>query len=294
LKPRVSVVIPTYNRPHLLRRAIESVLNQTFDDFEVLIIDGARSKETKDIVESYGDGRLRYIPQRGKGIANARNLGVKRARGEFIAFLDDDDRWKENKLEIQIETFKRLSDKYCLIYTAFNYYHLEKDKIVGTKRPIARGYVYNQMLLDNITGMSTIVVRRDCFKETGLFREDFITCEDWDMWLRMSKSYLFEAIEEPLVDYSIHPGQFSFSKYLEGRYKIIESHGDIKHNPKILSYHLLQIGVLKLASGDKNGYSDIFLAFRLNPLLKKTWRTILTSIFDPRTRIYLLKFLGKL
>jgi len=294
LKPKISVIIPTYNRPHLLRRAIESVLNQTFDDFEVLIIDGARSKETKDIVESYGDGRLRYIPQRGKGIANARNLGVKRARGEFIAFLDDDDRWKENKLEIQLKTFEKLSDKYCLIYTAFNYYHLEKDEILGTKRPIARGYVYNQMLLDNITGTSTIMVKRDCFKETGLFREDFITCEDWDMWLRISKSYLFEGIKEPLVDYSIHLGQFSFSKYLEGRYKIIESHGDIKHNPKILSYHLLQIGVLKLASGDKNGYSDIFLAFQLNPLLKKTWRTILTSIFDPRTKIYLLKFLGRL
>ncbi len=294
MKPKISVIIPTYNRPHLLRRAIESVLNQTFDDFEVLIIDGARSKETKDIVESYGDGRLRYIPQRGKGIANARNLGVKRARGEFIAFLDDDDRWKENKLEIQLKTFEKLSDKYCLIYTAFNYYHLEKDEILGTKRPIARGYVYNQMLLDNITGTSTIMVKRDCFKETGLFREDFITCEDWDMWLRISKSYLFEGIKEPLVDYSIHLGQFSFSKYLEGRYKIIESHGDIKHNPKILSYHLLQIGVLKLASGDKNGYSDIFLAFQLNPLLKKTWRTILTSIFDPRTKIYLLKFLGRL
>ena len=294
MKPKISVIIPTYNRPHLLRRAIESVLNQTFDDFEVLIIDGARSKETKDIVESYGDGRLRYIPQRGKGIANARNIGVKRARGEFIAFLDDDDRWKENKLEIQLKTFEKLSDKYCLIYTAFNYYHLEKDEILGTKRPIARGYVYNQMLLDNITGTSTIMVKRDCFKETGLFREDFITCEDWDMWLRISKSYLFEGIKEPLVDYSIHLGQFSFSKYLEGRYKIIESHGDIKHNPKILSYHLLQIGVLKLASGDKNGYSDIFLAFQLNPLLKKTWRTILTSIFDPRTKIYLLKFLGRL
>ncbi|ASJ08225.1 glycosyl transferase [Thermococcus siculi] len=294
MQPAVSVIIPTYNRHTLLKRAIESVLNQTFDDFEVLVIDGARSESTKELVRSLGDGRVRYIPQEGKGIANARNLGVLKARGEFIAFIDDDDRWKEDKLERQLELFRELPGDYGLVYTAFTYYYLERDKILGIKHPKASGDVYRYMLRDNITGTSTIMVRRNCFKRAGIFRESFVTCEDWDMWLRMSKICRFGAIDEPLVDYSIHSGQFSFAKYLAGRYRMIEEHGDIMHNPTILSYHLLQIGLLKVFGGDKSGARDILQAFRLNPTMRGNLADVLGSILDVRTKIYILKFLGRL
>ncbi|BAA29476.1 glycosyltransferase [Pyrococcus horikoshii] len=294
MKPRISVIIPTYNREELLRRAIESVLDQTFDDFEILVIDGAKSESTRELVRSFGDGRIRYIPQKGKGIANARNLGVSKARGEFIAFLDDDDRWRRDKLELQLELFKVLPQSYGVVYTAFTYYYLEKDKVLGIKHPRASGDVYKHLLKDNITGTSTIMVKRECFKKVGLFREDFVTCEDWDMWLRMAKVCYFGAIDEPLVDYSIHSGQFSFAKYLEGRYKMIEKHLDIKRNPRVLSYHLLQIGVLKLFSGDKRGVEDLLKAFRLNPTIRGNIWDILSSFVDVRTRIYILKFLGRL
>ncbi|MDV3104729.1 glycosyltransferase family 2 protein [Thermococcus waiotapuensis] len=294
MRPRVSVVIPTYNRDTLLRRAIESVLKQSFDDFEVLVIDGARSGSTRELVRSLGDGRIRYIPQRGKGIANARNLGVLKSRGEFIAFLDDDDRWREDKLKRQLELFRELPESYGLIYTAFTYYYLEKNRVLGIKHPKASGNVYKYLLKDNITGTSTIMVKRDCFKKAGLFRESFVTCEDWDMWLRISKICLFGAIDEPLVDYSIHSGQFSFAKYLEGRYRMIEEHEDIRHNPRVLSYHLLQIGLLKVLGGDKTGAKEILAAFRLNPVMGDNFLDILGSLFDVRTRIYILKFLGRL
>lgn len=278
----------------MLRRALESVLNQTFDDFEILIIDGTRSEETKDIVKSHRDGRLRYIPQRGKGIANARNLGVLKARGEFIAFLDDDDCWRKDKLELQVEAFRELPKNYGLIYTAFTYYYLEKEKVLGIKHPLASGDVYRHMLKDNITGTSTIMVRRECFKRVGPFRESFPTCEDWDMWLRMSKICYFGAIDEPLVDYSIHSGQFSFAKYLAGRYRMIEEHGDIRHDPQVLSYHLLQIGILKLFRGDRSGAVDILRAFRLNPTMRGNILDIIRSLLDVRTKIYILKFIGRL
>jgi len=294
VRPAVSVIIPTYNRDALLKRAIESVLNQSFDDFEILVIDGARSELTRGLVRSFGDGRIRYIPQRGKGIANARNLGVLKARGEFIAFLDDDDRWREDKLERQLELFGELPDDYGIIYTAFTYYYLEKRRILGIKHPKARGDVYRYMLKDNITGTSTIMVKRECFRKAGIFRESFPTCEDWDMWLRMSRICRFGAIDEPLVDYSIHSGQFSFTKYLAGRYRIIEEHGDIRHNPRILSYHLLQIGLLKLFGGNRSGAEDVLKAFRLNPTMRGNLADILGSIADVRTRIYLLKFLGRI
>ncbi len=294
MRPAVSVIIPTYNRDALLGRAIESVLNQSFDDFEVLIIDGAQSNSTRELVHSYGDGRVRYIPQRGKGIANARNLGVLKARGEFIAFLDDDDRWRENKLERQLELFKELPKEYGLIYTAFTYYYLERNKVLGIKHPKAAGSVYKHMLKDNITGTSTIMVKRECFRRAGLFRESFPTCEDWDMWLRMSKICRFGAIDEPLVDYSIHSGQFSFAKYLAGRYRMIEEHGDIRHDPRVLSYHLLQIGILKLFGGDRSGAAEILRAFRLNPTMRGNIVDTIGSILDVRTKIYILKFIGRL
>ncbi len=291
--PLVSIVIPTYLRDNLLTKAIDSILNQTFDNFEVLVVDGARSESTRDLIRSFEDGRLRYIPQRGKGIANARNLGVLKAKGEFIAFLDDDDRWRDNKLERQLELFEELPSNYGLIYTAFNYYHLTRGKILGTKRPKARGYVYKALLKDNITGTSTIMVKRECFKRAGIFRENFPTCEDWDMWLRMSKICYFGAIDEPLVDYSIHPGQFSFAKYLAGRYRMIEKHGDIRHDPEVLSYHLLQIGLLKLFGGDKSGAEEMLNAFRLNPAMKGNFIDVVASLFDVRTKIYMRKFLGR-
>ncbi|ASJ01661.1 glycosyltransferase [Thermococcus gorgonarius] len=294
MKPTVSVIIPTYNRDALLKRAIESVLNQSFDDFEVLVIDGARSESTRELVRSLGDGRIRYIPQKGRGIANARNLGVLKARGEFIAFLDDDDRWREDKLERQLELFRELPESYGLIYTAFTYYYLEKNRVLGIKHPKASGNVYKYLLKDNITGTSTIIVKRDCFKKAGLFRESFVTCEDWDMWLRMSRICLFGAIGEPLVDYSVHPGQFSFAKYLEGRYRMIKEHGDIRHDTRVLSYHLLQIGLLKVLSGNKTGAEDILTAFRLNPTMRGNFSDILGSLFDVRTKIYILKFLRRL
>ncbi len=294
MRPKVSIIIPTYNRSELLKRAIVSVLNQTFDDFEILIIDGAKSEATKELVESFGDGRIRYIPQKGKGIANARNLGVLKARGKFIAFLDDDDRWRDDKLERQLEFFKELPENYGLVYTAFTYYHLEKDRILGIKCPKASGNVYRYLLRDNITGTSTIMVRRECFKRAGLFRESFPTCEDWDMWLRMSKRCLFGAVDQPLVDYSIHSGQFSFARYLTGRYRMIEEHGDIKHDSEVLSYHLLQIGLLKVFGGDRRGAEDILRAFRLNPLMRGNLTDVLGSVLDVRTKIYILKFLGRL
>ncbi len=294
MRPTVSVIIPTYNRNELLTRAIESVLIQGFDDFEVLVIDGARSDSTRELVHSFGDGRIRYIPQKGKGIANARNLGVMKARGKFIAFIDDDDRWREDKLERQLELFGELPENYGLIYTAFTYYYLERNRILGIKHPRASGDVYRHLLKDNITGTSTIIVKRKCFKKVGLFRESFPTCEDWDMWLRMSKICLFGAIDEPLVDYSIHAGQFSFAKYLAGRYRMIEEHGDIRHDPEVLSYHLLQIGLLKIFGGDRSGAREILQAFRFNPTMKGNLTDVLGSILDVRTKIYILKFLGRL
>ncbi len=102
--PKVSVIIPTYNRPHLVSRAIRSVLEQSYQDFEVIVVDDGLDKRSKDVIEGIGDGRVRYIENvKSEGAPASRNRGAKESRGDYLAFLDDDDEWSPHKLELQIK-----------------------------------------------------------------------------------------------------------------------------------------------------------------------------------------------
>ncbi len=113
MNPTVSVIIPTYNRANLVSRAIKSVLNQTYQDFEIIVVDDCSEDNTEEIVKSFNDSRIRYIKhKKNKGGSAARNTGIKRARGKYIAFLDDDDEWLPSKLEKQIMLFEKLSKHY--------------------------------------------------------------------------------------------------------------------------------------------------------------------------------------
>ncbi len=119
-RPTVSVIIPTYNRAHLLGRAIESVLDQTYQDFEIIVVDDASADETEEVVKSFGDDRINHIRhQKNKGGSAARNTGIKAARGEFIAFLDSDDEWVPKKLEKEIDRLQTLSNEVGVVYSGF-------------------------------------------------------------------------------------------------------------------------------------------------------------------------------
>jgi len=200
--PTVSVIIPTYNRAHLIGRAIQSVLNQTFQDFEIIIIDDSSTDNTDDIIKEFQkkDERIKYIKHnKNKGGSAARNTGIKIAKGEYIAFLDSDDEWLPKKIEKQIKAMKILPfDIWGGIYCGFYYIKNEKYRIVkAIKKGILKKELLNKEL--DIGSSSTILLTRDAINKIGLFDESFERHQDWEYLIRFFRYYKLYSLEEPLV-----------------------------------------------------------------------------------------------
>lgn len=206
----VAVIIPTYNRAEFLKYAIESVLTQTFKEFELFIIDDGSTDNTKEVVSSFGDKRIKYIYYpKNRGPAYARNIGIKNSQSDFIAFLDSDDRWKKRKLEIQYRTMTD-NPEYLLSHTDEIWY--KNGKILNPKKIHKKqhGDVFRQSLRLCAISMSTVMVQRKLFKIVGLFDEKLIVCEDYDMWLRVTARFPVFLIPEHLtIKHGGHKDQLS-------------------------------------------------------------------------------------
>ena len=201
-RPAVSVIIPTCNRAHLLPRALQSVLAQTFTDFEVLVIDDGLKDDTAPVVASYNDPRLRYLPQpENRGVSAARNRGLREARGPFIAFLDDDDEWLPEKLARQVTLFRRSPPDVGLIYTGVE--NVLSDGRRRIQAATARGDLSRTLLVKNVLhgAASNGMMRRQIITEIGFFDEHISAIEDYDYWLRLSRRYKIDCISEPLSRY---------------------------------------------------------------------------------------------
>lgn len=221
--PIVSVIIPTYNRAHLIGRAIQSVLNQTYQDFEIIVVDDGSTDNTKEVVENFRkeNKRIRYIwYEKNKGGAVARNIGIRDAKGEYIAFLDSDDEWMPKKIEKQISLFDRCSDSIGVIYCSYylqedSFGYIEKASLSNMKR----GNVYN-FLLNGWCPSSTsfFLLKAQVFKKSGLFDENLCSFQDYDLWIRIAQYYEFEFIEEHLAIKHNHEGS-QIAKDLKPRFK---------------------------------------------------------------------------
>jgi glycosyltransferase involved in cell wall biosynthesis len=200
MDPIVSVIMPTRNRAKLLPRAINSILKQTFKDFEIVIIDGNSTDETKIVVDGYNDPRIRYylqeIPKNG---AQATNEGFEKARGKYIAFLDDDDEWLPEKLEKQVNLLNSLPDDYGMVYCWMDYYN-DSGKCVHQTHPILKGYIYKDILVnEKLSGAPTFMVKNSVIKKIGGFDTELILFDDAEFARRVSKYYKVDLISEALV-----------------------------------------------------------------------------------------------
>lgn len=201
--PTVSVIIPTYNRAHLISRAIQSVLNQTYQDFEIIVVDDASKDNTEEVMKSFDDERVIYLRHKNnRGAQAARNTGIKAAKGEWIAFLDSDDEWLPQRLEVGFslahKTGVSVVHSECYIKSSKD----NKLKIFGI--PHKSGDIYVDLLKYPGPMFQGLLVKRECLERIGYLDEDIISYQEWDTAIRLARYYKFGFVEKPLFIYHCH------------------------------------------------------------------------------------------
>lgn len=205
--PKVSVIIPSYNREEYISATIDSVLNQTYKDFEVIVVDDGSRDNTKKQLEKF-NSRIKVIYQRNSERAVSRNIGVSNSNSEYIAFLDSDDTWLKNKLEEQV---KILDENKDIILTYGKSLRMDQSgkQIKTAKRQTEgiSGNIFEKLLLRNFIVSATPLLRRKQFESTNGFQTKYIPYEDWEFWLRFSLLGKFYFLPKPLAKYRIHSEQ---------------------------------------------------------------------------------------
>jgi glycosyltransferase involved in cell wall biosynthesis len=207
--PKVSVVIPAYNAMTYLPKTLDSVLQQTCTDFEVLIVNDGSTDEIAAWFTTVTDDRVRLISQANQGLPGARNTGIREAQGGYIAFLDADDLWEPTKLEKQVQCLDA-KPAVGLVY-AWTLLIDRHGNSTGTVTAAqVEGNVWEKLLLGDVVGSgSNAMVRSSCFDRVGLFDPELTSIEDCDMWVRIAAEYQFAVIKEVLVRYRQHPSGMS-------------------------------------------------------------------------------------
>lgn len=209
MMPKVSVIIPAYNAMRYLPETLNSVFQQTFRDFEVLIVDDGSTDLIQDwLAQNITDSRVKVIAQANQGLSAARNTGIKQTQGEYIAFLDADDLWHPLKLEKQVDYL----DHHVEVGLIYNWVTVINESGNPTGRIMGRniqGNVLEEILQRNIIDCPSVLVRRQCFEQVGVFDRTLRSVEDWEMWIRIAARYPFAVTPEPLVYYRQHSSNMS-------------------------------------------------------------------------------------
>ncbi|MFC1570255.1 glycosyltransferase family 2 protein [Candidatus Omnitrophota bacterium] len=219
-QPFFSVIIPTYNRCKFLEVAVPSVLDQTFGDLELIVIDDGSSDGTREFLSNLGSDRLKYVYQDNSGVSSARNRGLKEAAGRFIAFLDSDDWWTLDKLEKTAQYIERFPE-ISIFHTKEVWY--KGGKLLDHKKKHLKptGNVYKKALPLCCISISTAVIKRNVFDAVGTFDERLEACEDYDFWLRATNKFEVKLIPEKLtLKDGGRPDQLSSSVWGLDRFRI--------------------------------------------------------------------------
>ncbi len=295
MPPGVSVVIPACNAGQFIAEAIDSVLAQTFTDFEVIVVDDGSTDDTREVVARFTDPRLRYVYQDHAGVSAARNAGIRRAQGRYIAFLDADDWWLPEKLALQVQLLESRPE-VGLVYCGA--YRVRNGRIISKFRARYRGDVFEPLLVRGnekvmAGSASAVIIRKECLEQVGGFDEDCFAAEDWEMWLRLAAQYEFDCVPDCLVAVRFHEENTSakvermrqgisitFRKIFENlalQHKI----EPIKERAKSQEYLLL--GIYSARIGETRLARQYFMkSLKLHPLCRGTWLYLLSSLLGRR------------
>ena len=260
----ISVIIPTYNRCDLLKRAINSVIKQTITPKEIIIVDNGSTDQTYQMVSSLFP-EINYFIEKKRGVSAARNKGILESKSKWIAFLDSDDAWKPTKLEKQMEYSVFNQDKYRIIHTDETWYRNKKFLNQLKKHKKSGGNIFKNSLQLCCISPSSVVLKKQIFEEYGLFDENLEVCEDYDMWIRITSKEEVGFLDSPLVlKYGGHSDQLSKKFWGMDRFRIKSLEKNLKneHFSKSQKINVLDTLIEKLTivsdGALKRGNKEIF------------------------------------
>ncbi len=260
----ISVIIPTYNRCDLLKRAINSVIKQTITPKEIIIVDNGSTDQTYQMVSSLFP-EINYFIEKKRGVSAARNKGILESKSKWIAFLDSDDAWKPTKLEKQMEYSVFNQDKYRIIHTDENWYRNKKFLNQLKKHKKSGGNIFKNSLKLCCISPSSVVLKKQIFDDYGLFDENLEVCEDYDMWIRITAKEEVGFLDSPLVlKYGGHSDQLSKKFWGMDRFRIKSLEKNLKneHFSKSQKINVLDTLIEKLTivsdGALKRGNKEIF------------------------------------
>ena len=260
----ISVVIPTFNRRNLLKRAINSVIKQTIEPREIIVIDNCSTDQTYQMVSSLFPD-INYFTEKKRGVSAARNKGILESKSKWIAFLDSDDTWEPKKLEKQLEFSLLNQNKYRLIHTNEIWYRNNKFLNQLNKHKKSGGDIFKNSLKLCCISPSSAFVNKQVFYDYGLFDENLEVCEDYDMWIRITSKEEVGFLDSPLVlKYGGHSDQLSKKFWGMDRFRIEALEKNLKNKcfTKIQKKIVLDILIEKLTivsnGAQKRGNNDTF------------------------------------
>ena len=209
--PTVSVIIHTYNNEKFIAETVESVLNQTYKDYEIIVVDDGSVDGTRDALKPYMQ-KIRYHYKENGGIASAKNAGISLSHAEFVAFLDHDDLWVPDKLMLQMECFIE-NPQAGLVYTKYTSFKNGKELRTKPEKGYS-GWIFKELLSKSFIQTSTVVVKRECLDAVGPYDETFSLGDEYDMFLRIARKFQCGFVDKGLTRYRVHDTNASNNDFL--------------------------------------------------------------------------------
>lgn len=222
----VSIIVPVYNSGSTLKETIDSVLTQTFTNWELILVNDGSIDNSLEVINNYNDTRIQVFTQNNQGVSVARNFGISKAKGNFVAFLDSDDLWSKDKLKKSIRAIN--SDNYAMVYSDIKifYKHIDDSESYKYREPIEEKDDYLRLLIYDYIPTLTVIIRKTTLEHVGLFDINLNGTEDWDLWIRITKLNKIKYIPEPLSYYRYSEQGLSKDrdKHLIEEKKVLKKH----------------------------------------------------------------------
>ena len=271
-RPLVTVAICTHNRANLLPRAVASVLGQTYDHLELIVVDDGSTDATGEVLAGYDDPRLRVVTNDpNKGLPASRNVVLDHARGEYVTFLDDDDEFLPTKVEKQVALLERSPGS---VGAAWCFQSWNDSTSVTSRRILLRGNVFDRVKLTDIMMMQPLMMRRSVFDVTGRFDPELNYYEDFDFTFRLARHFDIDTVEEELVMMHSQPNSMSrvSTERIRTAHHVLEKYPELHGDRKVRSRWLLRIADSHATNGDRAAWRATTLA---------AWRADPTSVRPP-------------